>query len=80
MAWKERSLPNTWWIDSRATIHLSVTMQSYLQCRKPSDVKILFYLGDGNKVSVEVIGVYRLKLDSRFYLDLDGTFYVTSFR
>lgn len=34
----------------------------------------------GDKVSVETIEVYRLKLESSFYLDLGETFYVPLFR
>jgi len=33
-----------------------------------------------NKAVVEAIGVYRLKLDSIYILDLDETLYVPSFR
>ena len=40
----------------------------------------LIYMGDGNKIAVEAIGVHKLRLDSDFVLDLDETLYVTSFR
>ena len=35
---------------------------------------------NGNKVRVEAVAVYRLELESGYFLDLDETFYVPSFR
>jgi len=37
-------------------------------------------LGDENKAAVETIRVWRLKLDSSFFLHSDETLYVPSFR
>ena len=53
---------HTWWIDSGATTHISVSMQGYLSCQKPNDVERYIYVGDGNKVKVEAIGKFRLLL------------------
>lgn len=55
-------------------------MQGCLKRRTPSDAESFIYMGDDNKVRVEEIRVYRLKLESSFYLDLDETVYVLSFR
>ncbi|KAG5566407.1 hypothetical protein RHGRI_002099 [Rhododendron griersonianum] len=71
---------NTWWIDTGTTIHISVSMQGCLKSRTPSDAESFIYIGDDNKVRIEAIGVYRFKLESIFYLDLDETVYVPSFR
>jgi transposase InsO family protein len=70
----------TWWIDSGATTHISVSMQGCLSCRKPSDGERYIYVGDGKTVEVEAIGKFRLLLKTGFYLDLDETFIVPSFR
>ena len=75
------SVPShTWWIDSGATTHISVSMQGCLSCRKPSDGERYIYVGDGKTVQVEAIGKFRLLLKTGFYLDLDETFIVPSFR
>ena len=71
---------DTWWMDSGATTHISVSMQGCLHCRKPNDAERYIYVGDGKKVEVEAIGKFRLLLKTGFYLDLDETFVVPSFR
>ena len=55
-------------------------MQGCIRSRTPSQHERLIYLGDDNKVRVDEIAVYRLKLESGYFLDLDETFYVPSFR
>ena len=64
---------HTWWIDSGATTHISVSMQGYLSCRKPNDGERYIFVGDGKKVEVEAIGIFRLLLNSSTYLDLNET-------
>ena len=71
---------HTWWVDSGATTHISVSMQGCLSCRMPSDGERYIYVGDGKAVQVEAIGKFRLLLKTGFYLDLDDTFVVPSFR
>ena len=61
-------LKHTWWIDSGATTHISVSMQGCLSCRKPNDGKRYIFVGDGKKVEVEAIGTFRLLLKSGTYL------------
>ena len=51
-----------------------------LNSRKPSDGEIYIYAGDGKIVEVEAIGKFRLLSKTEFYLDLDETFIVPSFR
>ena len=55
-------------------------MQGCLSCRRPSDAERYIYVGDGQVVQVEAIGKFRLLLKTEFYLDLDETFIVSSFR
>ena len=43
-------------------------------------MKDTFYVGDGKKVEVEAIGKFGLLLKTKFYLDLNETFIVPSFR
>lgn len=71
---------NTWWIDSGATTHISVSMQGCLNYRKPNDVERYIYVGDGKQVEVKAIGTFRLLLDTGFYLDFQDTCIVPSFR
>ena len=68
-----------WWIDSIATTHISMFMQSCLSCQKPIDGKRYIFVGDGKSVEVEAIGTFRLLLNTGFYLDLNETFIVPSF-
>ena len=69
---------HTWWIDSSATTHISVSMR--MSCRKPNDGERYIFVGDGKKVEIETIGIFRLLLKSGTYLDLNETFVVPSFR
>nr|KYP47769.1 hypothetical protein KK1_030601 [Cajanus cajan] len=55
-------------------------MQGSLWSRPPSDSERFIYVGDGNKVTVEAIGTFRLLLKTGFHLDLFETFVVPSFR
>ncbi|KAL4369556.1 hypothetical protein GQ457_05G026850 [Hibiscus cannabinus] len=50
---------NTWWIDSGATTHISISMQGCLSYRKPSDGERNIFVGDGKSVEVEAIGHFR---------------------
>ena len=71
---------HTWWLDSGATTNISVTMQGCLNCRKPSDAERFIYVGNGKSVEVEAIGTFRLLLKTGYYLDLNETYIVPSFR
>jgi hypothetical protein len=70
---------NTWWLDSGATTHISVSMQGCLNYRKPSDGERYIYMGDGKSVEVDVIGTFRLLLGTGRYLDLKDTFVIPTF-
>ena len=64
---------HTWWIDSDATTHNSVSMQGCLSCRKPNDGERYIFVGNGKKVEVEAIETFRLLLKYGTYLDLNET-------
>ncbi|RVW13581.1 Retrovirus-related Pol polyprotein from transposon TNT 1-94 [Vitis vinifera] len=55
---------DTWWIDTGATTHISVTMQGCLRSRMPTDGERYIYVGNGNKAAIKAIGLFRLQLDS----------------
>ncbi|CAJ2673559.1 unnamed protein product [Trifolium pratense] len=71
---------DTWWVDSGATTHISMSMQGCLWSRPPSDAERFIYVGDGNKVAVEAIGTFRLLLKTGFHLDLVETYVAPSIR
>ena len=74
-------LPNhTWWIDTGATTHISVTIQGCLRRQVPIDAERFIYMGNDNKTLVKAIDLFRLQLEFGCYLDLDDTFYVPSIR
>ena len=75
------SVPShTWWVDSGATTHVSISLQSCLWSRLPNDSEIFIYVGDGKTAKVEAIGTFRLLLKTGVYLDLKETYVVPSFR
>jgi hypothetical protein len=55
-------------------------MQGCRNYRKPMDGERYIYVGDDNKVEVEVIWHFRLLLETGLYLDLFDTFVVPFFR
>ena len=71
---------NTWWVDSGATTHISVSMQGCLICWKPSDGEKYIFVGDDKLVDVEAIWTFRLLLKAGYYLDLKETYVEPSFR
>ena len=71
---------DTWWIDTGATTHISVTMQACHSSRLPIDGERYIYTGNGKKAQVQAIRTFQLMLDSGFILILENTFIVPSFR
>ena len=65
-------MPNdTWWIDTRATTYISVTMQRCLKsCQQPTDGERYIYTRNGKKSKVEAFGVFRFCLGINVFLDL----------
>ena len=70
---------NTWWIDSGSTIHVSNTLQSMRNLRKPVGSEQYIHSRGRSSSHVEAIGTCSLKLLSGFVLQLENTFYVPSF-
>ncbi|RDX83184.1 hypothetical protein CR513_35928, partial [Mucuna pruriens] len=66
---------DTWWVDSDATTHISVTMQGCLWSRPPSDDERFTFVSDDNKVAVSlyqnsnVVGSGSL-IDNLYILDI----------
>nr|KYP45766.1 hypothetical protein KK1_032693 [Cajanus cajan] len=72
--------PNSWWLDSGATIHVVNSLQGFTSLRKPSDVESKVIMGDGARASVKDTGVVSLCLPSGHVLLLKDVFYVPSIR
>ena len=47
---------DTWWVDSGATTHVSVSIQGCLWKRKPSDDERFIYVGDGQQFRWRPLG------------------------
>ena len=69
----------TWWIDSGATTHISVSMHGCLWSQQPCDVERFIYVGDGKIVAVEAIGTFKLLWKTDHFLNLEETYVVPSF-
>ena len=69
---------NTWWIDSRATTHITNSIQRYLTTREPKESERFILMGNRLKAEVVVVGTYRLILETAHQMDLMETFYVPS--
>ena len=69
---------NTWWVDSSAISHISLTMHGCLWSWL--DDERFIFVGDNKRVALEVIGTFRLQLKTEFYLNLFEAFVVPSFR
>lgn len=70
----------TWWTDSDVMTYISMSIQGCLNCQKPNKGERYIYVGNGKKIEVEAIGKFRLLLKIRFYLGLDETLIVMSFK
>ena len=72
-------LPNSWWIDISAGIHITNSLQGYLTSKGLSKGEQTITLGNGTKVEIEAIGTLHLILDTGFIMDLIDTIYVPGF-
>ena len=68
------------WLDSGATNHVALTIQGFINRRKPNQDESKLIVGNNEKADVEFVGDVILILDSSFRLMLKDTFYVPSFR
>jgi len=58
---------DTWSVDSTTTTDISVTIQGCLWSQPPSDAERFIYVADGNKVSMEAVGPYKLYFMTRLF-------------
>ena len=72
--------PNTWWIDSGATVHISNSLQVFHSMRTIRKGERSLRVADGNEVEVQGIGSFSLELASGFNLQLDDVLYVPSLK
>ena len=66
-------------VDSGATTHICV-FKGYLWSRKPIDAERFIYQGGGQRTIIEAIMIFRLSLKTGYFLDLEKTYVVLSFR
>ena len=70
----------TWWLDSGATIQACNSMQAVISRRSPTSLKNYVYMGNGIRVQVDFLGVVRLQLSTRNFLELQDVAYIPSIR
>lgn len=71
--------PNSWWIDTGASIHITNSLQGYLTSKRLSKGERTITLGNGTEVEIEAIDTLRLILDTGFIMDLVDIVYVPVF-
>jgi len=69
----------TWWIDSGCMPHVSNMMQRFISTQTINPNEKFVFMGNREKVLVEVVRTYCLIFDTKFYLDLLDTFIVPVF-
>ncbi|CAL8989829.1 unnamed protein product [Prunus brigantina] len=69
-------LSDSWWLDSGATVHVANSLQGFKSKRVPSRDDLKVFVGNGERVKVEFIGLASLVLDYGFVLDLVDVVYV----
>ena len=70
---------NTWWLDARATTHVSTMLQGFITIQTTNSNKDFVFMGDHMKPQIEGIGTYRLILETGHHLDLYGFFMFLQF-
>ena len=71
---------DTWWLDSGATIHACNSMQSVVNIRSLTSLEQYVYMGDGTRVQVDFLGVVRLQLNTRYFLEFQDVAFMPSIR
>ena len=61
---------DTWRLDSGATIHACNSMQAVISIRSSTSLEQYVYMRDGTRVKVDFLGVIRLQLSTRNFLEL----------
>ena len=71
---------DTWWLDSGATINACNSMQTIISRKSPTSLEQYVCMRDGTKVQVDFLGVVRLQLSTRNFLELPDVAYIPSIR
>ena len=71
---------NTWWLVTRATIHVTNSLQGMISQRKPTSLEQHVYMGDSSRAKGDIMGIIKLKLATRYVLELQEVSYVPSIR
>ena len=71
---------DTWWLDSGVTIHACNSMQAVISRRSPTSWEQYVYIGDGTRVQVDFMGLVRLQLSTRIFLELRDVAYISSIK
>ncbi|KAI5335604.1 hypothetical protein L3X38_025737 [Prunus dulcis] len=69
-------LSNTWWLDSGATVHVINSLQGFKTKRVPNKDDLKVFVGNGERVKVDFIGLVNLELQSSLCLELVDVVYV----
>ena len=73
------ALPNSWWINTDASSHITNSLQGYLTSKRLSKGEQTITSRNGMEVEIEVSGTLCLILDIGFIMDLVDTTYVPVF-
>ena len=71
---------NTWWLDTRATIHVINSLQGMISQRGPTKLEQVVYMGDSSRAKVGIMGIIKLKLATGYVLELQEVSYVLLMR
>ncbi|CAL8993086.1 unnamed protein product, partial [Prunus brigantina] len=71
---------DSWWLDSGALVHVANSLQGFKTKRLPSKAKMKVFVGNGEGVKVEYIGLARIELESDFVLELVYVVYIPSMK
>ncbi|CAL2241924.1 unnamed protein product [Prunus armeniaca] len=71
-------LSNSWWLDSGATVHVTNSLQGFKTKRVPNKDDLKVFVGNGERVRVDFVGLASLELESGFILELVDVVYVPS--
>ncbi|CAL8998293.1 unnamed protein product, partial [Prunus brigantina] len=71
---------NSWWLDSGASVHVANSLQGFKTKRLPSKAEMKVFVGNGERVKVEYIGLAKIELESGFILELVDVVYIPSMK
>ena len=71
---------NTWWLDTRATIHVTNSLQAMVSQRGPTHLEQHVDMRDSSRAKVDIMGIIKLKLATGYVLELQEVSYVPSIR